>query len=177
MKLKKKCFIGLGGAGRNALISFIENEKDAEFILFDTEKTSEDDLLMEYESKYSEHIVDLEKLNAVLNQFSKDKSYVLLASLSYSEFRKKTGTELIKRFASYFYIKNYDFTMVLTTPIIFEYNAEQHLIINKIKLEIESLGDTIIVNLDEYLKKYGDYGFGHFTKFHYIAWKKEVNKV
>ena len=33
MKLKKKCFIGLGGAGRNALVSFIEKEENAEFIL------------------------------------------------------------------------------------------------------------------------------------------------
>ena len=174
MKLKKKCFIGLGGAGRNALVSFIENEEDAEFILFDTESTSEDDIILEYESKYSEHIVDLNKLNAILNQFSKDKSYVLLASISYSDFRKKTGTELIRRFAGYFYIKNYDFTMVLTTPVIFEYNAEHHLIINKIRLAIESLGETIIINLDEYLKKYGDFGLGYFSKFHYIAWKKRI---
>lgn len=76
----------------------------------------------------------------------------------------------------YFYKNNYDFKIVLTTPIIFEYNAGHHLIIHKLKSEIESLGETIIVNLDEYLKKYGDYGFGHFTKFHYIAWKKVINK-
>jgi len=176
MKLKKKCFIGLGGAGRNALVSFIEKEENAEFILFDTESTSEDDIILEYESKYSEHIVDLDKLDAIMNLFSKDKSYVLLASLSYSEFRKKTGTTLVKHIASYFSKNKYDFTMVLTTPIIFEYNAEHHLIINKIKLELESLGDTIIVNLDEYLKKYGDYGFGYFAKFHYIAWKHKINK-
>ncbi|RXP60867.1 hypothetical protein EC396_04220 [Lutibacter sp. HS1-25] len=176
MKLKSKCFIGLGGAGRNALVSFIEKEENAEFFLFDTESTCEDDLILEYEGKYSEQIVDLENLDAITNQFSKDKSYVLLASLSYSEFRKKASTALVKHIASYFSKNNYDFKIVLTTPVIFEYNAEHHLIINEIKLEIESLGDTIIVNLDEYLKKYGDFGLSYFAKFHYIAWKHNINK-
>ncbi|SNR50995.1 hypothetical protein SAMN06265371_104143 [Lutibacter agarilyticus] len=177
MKLKKKCFIGLGGAGRNALVYFIEKEKNAEFMLFDAECTTKDDKILDYEGKYSEQIVNIEKLDAITNQFSKDKSYVLLASLSYSEFRKKASTALVKHIALYFYKNNYDFKIVLTTPLIFEYNAVQHLKINKIKLEIESLGETIIVNLDEYLKKYGDYDLVHFTKFHYIAWKNVINKI
>ena len=174
MKLKKKCFIGLGGAGRNALVSFIESEENAEFMLLDTQKTEEHDVLKKYESKYSEQVVNLEQLEDIFNQFPKEKSYVLLASLSYSEYRKTTGTELVRQLAAFFFKNKYDYAIVLTTPVIFEYTIEQHKLINKMKLEIKSLGETIIINLDEYLKKYGNNNLSFFTKFHYIAWKHKI---
>ncbi len=162
METKKKCFIGLGGAGKNSLKPFLENEKNADFLVIDTE-TYDD-----YNCKW----ITPENTKEIVDYFNKDKDYIFLLGLSYLPNRVKTGVKLMKMIGKFLQKQNQSFTMILGLPFSFEYNVKGLFYLNKLRTELENLATkTIIINSDEFQKKYGEEEINILSHFHYLGWK------
>ncbi len=161
--MKKRCFVGLGGAGKNSLKPFLEKEKNAKYLVIDNET---------YEDYHCEWI-NSENKQAIVQYFEKDYDFIFLLGLSYSETKEKTGVKLMRLIGNLLKSQNRDFTMVLGLPFAFEYGIKRQQELKELRKELKSLApNTIIVDTDKISKKYRNNGFSILSQFHYLTWKK-----
>ncbi len=162
--MKKQCFVGLGGAGKNSIRPFIENEKEAEFAVIDIEF---------YKGKDCDTI-DANDHEKVLSYFEKDREYVFLLGLSCRLFSEKdtTGVGLMKLIGHSFNQQKRNFSMLLGLPFRFEYGEKRQAKLEKLRQELEKLTSNImIVDNQKYLELYPNESLDIMDVFHYETWK------
>ncbi len=162
--MKKRCFVGLGGAGKNSLNLFFKNEKKADFLVIDEGF----DALCDYQQ------IDCksETQQNILKYFEQNCSYVFLLGLSYSKNKHRTGVRLMKMIGEFLNQKNKPFIMILGLPFAFEYGKTSKPQIDKLRQELECLAPkTLIADLEVFQKKYGNKEISMMCDFHYMIWQ------
>ncbi len=165
--MKKQCFIGLGGAGKNSLEPFFKNEGNAEFVVIDTENYKH------YNCKW----IDAKKTEEILQYFETDKEFIFLLGLSChtSANKQKTGVELMQKIGTYLNAKNQDYTMILSLPFSYEYGDSNKTKLDETRKILENLAtETIIVDNEQYQEKYAEENLSIMSEFHYKSWREYI---
>lgn len=162
---KKRCFVGLGGAGINSIEPFIKYEKNADFLIIDNDTIIVD-------AKCRKIKANLHDTNKYLNHFTLDREYVFIFGLSYAKDREKAGVSLARTIALFLKENKKDFIMIFTMPFYFELGSNRPKILS-IKNEFQQLANKVfIVDLDTFRNSHGKQSISIMDQFHYMVWEK-----
>ena len=144
---KKIHFIGLGGAGCNALEHIYRQGIQAKYTCISYPGRPElppDIQFIKYARLSKWHLFEAGNL------FKENSKYVLLAGLG-----GETGSYLVKELTSFLWVRNKEFLILCSSPFSFEGN-QRRIIAAGVKIKFQSMSNFICFDLEEMRQIWGN---------------------